>query len=416
MFVRIVSIFVACAVLCQAFSWTKTPTSQWLSRTATSSTVLGATAVVDGRTKTLNLMKERYSGRGDLASMNEENDAIIASYETFEEADDEAVHPPKVGETITGAVIEMDDNGALLAIGGKMSGYLPLKEASLIPIKNVNTIFNIGDSVSGEIIGTLKGMPVLSLRSAQLIVAWEQAINYRAADTTFDAKVIEINKGGAVCAVFGLKAFLPGSHFLGTPDESLIGTTLQVKFLDVNEDEGKLVVSQRRAMADGGVTMKRGAVVGGTITGLRPYGAFMELDGGSAGLLHISQISYDRIDNLETLFTVGQRCKVMILDHDKANSRVALSTKALEPNPGDMLRNMESVFEKAEETAKKYHERLEAERVAREAAAKDIVAGLGGVGGFDSSDSDAANPMVSVADSIESILASIVTSTEGKQN
>ena len=76
----------------------------------------------------------------------------------------------------------------------------------------------------------------------------------------------------------------------------------------------------------------------GTVTGLRQYGVFVELSGGLAGLLHISQISVDRIESLENLFTIGQKCKVMILDHDKTNNRVALSTKVLEPNPGDMLR------------------------------------------------------------------------------
>lgn len=84
-----------------------------------------------------------------------------------------------------------------------------------------------------------------------------------------------------------------------------------MKFLDVNEDEGKLVVSQKRATAGANPSdLKRGEVIAGTITGLRPYGAFLELEGGCAGLLHISQISYDRIDNLEALFTIGQKCKV----------------------------------------------------------------------------------------------------------
>jgi predicted RNA-binding protein with RPS1 domain len=147
-------------------------------------------------------------------------------------------------------------------------------------------------------------------------------------------------------------------------------------------------------------------VVSGTITGLRQYGAFLELDGGIAGLLHISQISYDRIDNLEKLFQIGQRAKVMIIDHDKANSRLALSTKTLETNPGEMLRDMESVFANAEETARKFHERMDAERKAREAAAKDIVAGLGG----DIEDASA-DPLAAVAESIESILASIVSDT-----
>lgn len=89
------------------------------------------------------------------------------------------------------------------------------------------------------------------------------------------------------------------------------------------------------------------------MTGLRPYGVFLELEGGAAGLLHISQISAERVDNLENVFSVGQKAKVMIIDHDKVNGRVALSTRALEATPGDVLRNIELVFEKAEETAKK---------------------------------------------------------------
>lgn len=348
-------------------------------------------------------VKAKATGRDELDGLMMD-DGDSTSYELFAEADGESTTPPRVGETITGTVIEMDDNGALLSVAGKMSGYLPVKEASLIPVKHVNAVVNMGDEITAEVIGTLRGMPVISLRSAQLVGAWEEVLKIRADDETFQAKVVEVNRGGAVVTAHGLKAFLPGSHYLGVPDESIIGSTLNVKFLDVNEEEGKLVVSQRRALMENQTELTRGEIVSGTITGLRQYGAFLELDGGVAGLLHISQISYDRIDNLENLFTIGQRCKVMILEHDKANGRVALSTKTLEANPGDMLKDMSSVFDNAEETAKKYHARMEAEREAREAAAKDIVAGLGG-----SSGAEAAEDSSSVADSIESILASIVS-------
>lgn len=359
-----------------------------------------SSALEMAKTKALSTLKERYDGRQDLTSMTEESPA---EWSLFEEADAEEANPPVIGQTVTGMVIEMDDNGALLEIGGKMSGYLPVKEAALIPIKHVQEVLSIGQSVSAEVIGTLKGMPVISLRNAQLVLAWDEILKVRAADTTFDVKVLEVNKGGAVCSCFGLKAFLPGSHFSGVADPSLVGQSVAVKFLDVIEDEGKLVVSQRRAMTP--FELKRGEVVSGTITGLRQYGAFLELDGGAAGLLHISQISYDRIDSLERIFTLGQKAKVMILEHDKVNGRVALSTKALESVPGEILKDMEGVFERAEQTAKKYHEKLELERIAREAAAKDIVAGLGGM-------DNSADPLVSVAASIESILASIVSDSD----
>ena len=373
-----------------AYASTSLSMSMTAERTSTKSTILEG-------------VKAKSTGRGDLDGlMVDESEST--SYELFAEADSESATPPRVGETITGTVIEMDDNGALLSVAGKMSGYLPVKEASLIPVKHVNTVVSMGDEITAEVIGTLRGMPVISLRSAQLVVAWEEVLKIRANDETFEVKVVEVNRGGAVVTVHGLKAFLPGSHYLGVPDESIIGSTLNVKFLDVNEEEGKLVVSQRRALMENQKDLTKGEVVGGVITGLRQYGAFLELDGGVAGLLHISQISYDRIDNLESLFTIGQRCKVMILEHDKANGRVALSTKTLEPSPGDMLKDMNSVFDNAEETAKKYHARMEAEREAREAAAKDIVAGLGGHSGSDI-DGDSS----SVADSIESILASIVS-------
>lgn len=175
--------------------------------------------------------------------------------------------------------------------------------------------------------------------------------------------------------------------------------------MEIVEDEGKIVVSQRRASNEHKLDVKKGQVVAGTVTGLRSYGAFVELEGGDAGLLHVSQISCERIDNMDTMFTVGQQIKVMVLELDKATGKVALSTKALEANPGDMLRDMNAVFANAEATGKAFMERLEAERLAREAAAKDIVAGLGGVL---NGNGENAEQIVSVAESIESILASIV--------
>lgn len=410
----------------QGYSW-----SNYISRGHSGSS--SSTAVFVS-TKTFEKTKAKYDGRLDLTSMVDEDEGLN---DYFKEADAEEVDPPKVGQTITGSVIEIDDNGALLEIGGKMSGYLPIKEAALIPIKHMNEVIEIGQDITAEVIGTLRGMPVISLRSTQLISAWEEVLKVRASDESFEVTVLEVNKGGAVCSAFGLKAFLPGSHFVGVPDEGLIGTRLtvsllsrllhysyrcmtlsdasisQVKFLDVIEEEGKVVISQRRHLSDAAPTLIPGEVVGAKVTGLRNYGAFLELDGGSAGLLHISQISADRIDNLETLFTVGQRVKVMILSHDKLNGRVALSTKALEPNGGDMMKDMNAVFEKAESTAKRYNQRLDAERTARETAAKDIVAGLGGAIEGDGSSSDAnSDPLVSVAQSIESILASIVSDSQ----
>jgi len=146
----------------------------------------------------------------------------------------------------------------------------------------------------------------------------------------------------------------------------------------VDENEGKLVVSQKRASNDLKPDLKRGEVVEATVTGLRAYGVFLEVEGGISGLLHISQISSERIDNLEKFFSVGQKLRVMVIDHDRQSGRVALATKPLEQAPGEMLRDSAGVFERAVETAKKYHERVEADKQARQAAANDIVMSLSG--------------------------------------
>ena len=111
------------------------------------------------------------------------------------------------------------------------------------------------------------------------------------------------------------------------------------------------------------------------MTAVKPYGAFIDV-GGISGLLHISQISCDHISNVETVLPVGTAIKCMVISQDKGKGRVALSTKTLEQEPGDMIKNQEKVFENAEDTAAKYQERIAAERKAREEAAQDVIFGL----------------------------------------
>lgn len=351
-------------------------------------------------------VKERAIGRDDLATMAEENSE--ESFQSFMEAGEETMKPPVAGDKVTGTVVEWDDLGAFIDISGKMCGYLPLKEASLEPIKHVKEAVEIGQEITAEILGTLRGMPVFSLRSAQLVNAWDDILAKKEEDTSFSVKIVEVNKGGAMCYAFGLKAFLPGSHCVGMPTEDLVGKSIDVKFLDVNPEEGKVVVSQRLATPQ--IQLQSGQVVEGTVTGLRKYGVFLEITGGYAGLLHISQISYDRVTDLEKLFSIGQKAKVMVMEHDESSGRVALSTKTLERTPGEMFKDMDAVFANAEATAKAFQEKAEQERSAREAAAADIVAGLSASG--EDTGLGKGSELENVADSIENILSSIVDSAD----
>lgn len=349
--------------------------------------------------------KEQYGGRVFPGDENQVETPLQKRIRRSLEKQSEKDTSLRFGDRLSGNVIEIDELGAYVEVGGKYSAFLPLEEASLDPdVSAMGEILSVGQSVTAEVIGTMRGRPVLSLRSALVSQAWEKVVKYKEEDTVVEVEIIEANPSGATGLLEGLVVFLPGSQVIGTPDESMEGTRLQVKILDVDVEEGKVVVSQRKVIGDLTFDFKRGDVIAGNVTGIRPYGVFVEVLGGATGLLHISHISSDLVENVESLFSIGQEIKAMVYEVDRSSGKLAFSTKALEANPGDVLKDMNAVFANAEENAKRYMERLEAERLAREAAAKDIVAGLGGELSIDSSNPDS---LLSVADSIENILASI---------
>ena len=131
-----------------------------------------------------------------------------------------------------------------------------------------------------------------------------------------------------------------------------------MKFLEVDEDRNRLVLSHRRALVERKMNrLEVGEVVIGTVRGIKPYGAFIDI-GGVSGLLHISEISHDHIDTPHSVFNVNDEVKVMIIDLDAERGRISLSTKQLEPEPGDMIKNRDLVYDKAEEMAARYREQM----------------------------------------------------------
>ena len=302
------------------------------------------------------------------------------TYEDFSAVIEQANYQFSRGDVVKGTVLEYAVQGVMIDIGAKSAAYMPLRECALSEISDVSEAVDIDETRDFQIISDEdeNGQLLLSIRRLEFAKAWEKVLEQQAEDNAFDGTVIGVNRGGAIVDVNGLRAFLPGSHLCGAlPTEDIIGTSFRLKFLEVNQENNKLVVSNRRAVVEDQMQdLSRGDVVQGIVKAIKPYGAFVEVNGMS-GLLHISQISYDRIEDLSSVIAVNTIIKCMIIDHDKVNGRIALSTKTLEPEPGDMIKDSAKVFELAEDTAAKYHERMEAERRAREEAAKDIVMGLG---------------------------------------
>jgi len=326
-------------------------------------------------------IKAKYKGPQITISPDVEEE-VGFSYASFDEAVAATDYSFNRNDVVKGTVVQYDKGGCIVDIGAKASAFLPLQEASLIQEQGVNieSLINVDEETNFQIISDEdeNGQLLVSLRRIQYREAWEKVVANQETDEAFEAQCVSVNRGGAIFLVEGLRAFLPGSHLTGRlPDEDLIGQTLPLKFLEVNEEDNKLVVSNRRAVVEAQMEdLSRGDVIDGIVKALKPYGAFVEV-GGMSGLLHISQISMDRIVDLERVLQPGQKIKCMIIDHDKVNGRIALSTKTLEPEPGDMIKDPERVYEQADETARVYLEKQEAERKKREASAKDIVMGLG---------------------------------------
>lgn len=351
-------------------------------------------------------LKKNYKGPTIVTS----TEGLDFSYEDFDKAVAETDYSFNRNDVVKGNIVQYDNGGAIVDIGAKASAFLPTQESSLFLEQgaSIESIVDLDQEMEFQIISEEdeNGQLLVSVRRIQYRQAWEKVVAQQAEDEVFEAEVVAVNRGGAICLVEGLRAFLPGSHLTGQlPTEDIIGQKLPLKFLEVNQDDNKLVVSNRRAVVEQQMSdLSRGDIIPGLVKALKPYGAFVEV-GGMSGLLHISQISYDRIEDLEKVLQPGQQVKCMIIDHDKVNGRIALSTKTLEPEPGDMLRDSAKVFELAEETAKKYHERMEAERKAREEAAKDIVMGLGDSLDDLSSDDDSEDPLADVSDNLDSLLS-----------
>lgn len=335
--------------------------------------VASARAPTDKTLSKFDRMREKFG----LPTASPEKSGF--SYEDFETAIADFDYSFEDGDICTGRVYQYESNGALVDIGAKASAYCPLPEMSMIRVEKPEHALTIGEDREFQIISRedANGQLKVSIRRIEFARAWERVSQLQAEDVTILAEVISVNRGGCLVTVEGLRAFLPGSHLsVRTPREDMVGVELPLKFLEVDTEKNRLVVSHRRAVVEKQMTnLVAGEVVSGVVRGIKPYGAFIDI-GGISGLLHVSQISHDHVSDIGAVVQDGSEIKCMIINQDKEKGRISLSTKTLEPEPGDMIRDSAMVYEKADEMAARYHKRLEEERKAAADVADDIVSTL----------------------------------------
>ncbi len=251
------------------------------------------------------------------------------------------------GEVVTGRVIAVSDQGVLIDIGFKSEGIVPKDE---FPIdENGNLRVTRGDEVDVLVksFENSEGYVVLSRADAVRMKVWDKIRKAHADKATITGKVIERIKGGLRVDIDGVSAFLPGSQVDVRPVRNLDafrGKEIQVRVIKINKKRSNIVLS-RKSVLEEEITEKKGdtlnvleegVIMEGQVKNITEYGAFIDL-GGIDGLLHITDMSWGRIQSPNDLFKVGDRIQVKVLKFDRERERISLGYKQLLPDPWETV-------------------------------------------------------------------------------
>jgi small subunit ribosomal protein S1 len=278
------------------------------------------------------------------------------SMEDFAKALEQHDYHFQKGQIVRGKVFQYESDGAYVDIGGKSAAFVPNSEASLKSVTDLSTVLPLQEEQDFVIIREqdADGQLTISRRQLQIKQIWQQLAQMQENNQSVQARVTGVNKGGVTIEVKGLRGFIPRSHLVERDNlEALKGQTLSASFLEIDPDNNKLVLSNRLATRSSSFSqLELGQLVEGKVTGIKPFGIFVELDG-TSGLLHIKQVSQNYIQSLPSLFQVGQAIKAVIIDLDEGKGRISLSTRVLENYPGEMMEKMDEVMANAEARANK---------------------------------------------------------------
>ena len=277
----------------------------------------------------------------DQEIMDQEMDKseTMADYEAELEASFKTV---KEGDILTGTVISVDDDQAVLDLKYYAEGIITKDQFSNDPDFRLKEEIHPGDEITATVVkkDDGEGNILLSKKEANDILAWDKLKQMMEERTVVKVKISEIVKSGAVAYLEGIRAFIPSSKLAAEYVENLEewnGKTIEVTVITAEEEGRRLVLSGREVAREKLADERKkkvakcqaGAVVEGTVETLKDYGAFVTLENGLTGLLHISQISSQRIKHPGVVLKEGQNIKVKILSAE--NGKISLSMKAIQP-------------------------------------------------------------------------------------
>ena len=274
-----------------------------------------------------------------------ENDAVVPASEKDALTQKYAETLSKVGEkeVVEGTVISMNKREVVVNIGYKSDGIISLNEFRYDPE------LKVGDKVEVyvETQEDKKGQLTLSHKQARALRSWDRVNEALEKDEIIKGFVKCRTKGGMIVDVFGIEAFLPGSQIDVKPIRDYdvyVGKTMEFKVVKINQEFKNVVVSHKALIEaeleqqkkDIISKLEKGQVLEGTVKNITSYGVFIDL-GGVDGLIHITDLSWGRVNHPNEIVTLDQKLNVVILDFDDEKKRIALGLKQLTPHPWDAL-------------------------------------------------------------------------------
>jgi len=259
----------------------------------------------------------------------------------FEELLQKSISVPKEGDIVKGVIVKVTPQEVFIDIGTKSEGVCPRVEFKDPDIKPGDEVYVYIDTIDGK-----DGKTIVSKHKADFLMVWDRISEAYKNDEIIEAKVLRQIKGGLIVEVFGVDAFLPGSQIDVKKVKSIssfVGKTIKVKIIKLNRQRKNIVVSRKEVMEAELesqrmklMSLKVGDVVEGVVKNVTEFGVFVDV-GGVDGLIHISDLSWTRVDDPLKILKPGDVVKVKVLDIDPENNRLSLGYKQLQPHPFEQV-------------------------------------------------------------------------------
>ncbi len=260
---------------------------------------------------------------------------------------------PSQGEIRNGTIASISQGQILVSVGTKSEGVISGKEFEAIPSTELSTL-SVGLEIPVYVVNPedSNGTLVLSYVRAREEKGWQEAEDMLASKGSFHSKIIGFNKGGLIVPLGTLRGFVPASQIAlsrranisgDTPEQKwskMVGMEVDVCVIEVDRERRRLILSERAASTETRETLKErvidelkeGEIRAGHVTSLADFGAFVNINGAD-GLVHLSEISWDRIQHPGEVLKVGQEIKVKVISIDRDKKRIGLSIRQLQDDP-----------------------------------------------------------------------------------